>query len=299
MTTCHTWGGPLLILIPRHHKATCQRHSHPLRATQRCWLLCPRPRLLVYSGHGCWWGGGAWGWRGIIWIPLEWSCGGGVQVLFHRPLSPPPKLTQTHSVSGWWAEARLPDTQAAHCLPAWPRRAGLCWYSWGRQRCREVKWLDRGQSTSLSHTHTHTHTHKHTRMIMCARTHNDTQYVSIVFLCRHRFKLRPGQMYCPQQFNVVQECVYVTLSDCPLFLPLWIMPNFQHGHTFKSTSGRTSLVSLVDLIFVRARSSSGRQIDHKGSQYPSDCWDFFFFLFWFNCPPVGGALNSESQPYPH
>lgn len=76
-------------------------------------------------------------------------------------------------------------------------------------------------------------------------------------------KLQLGQINYQPLFNSAQECVYVIISDCSFFLPLWIAQNFQHGHTL------TFLVSVVDSVLVRAKISSGRHINHRGSQYSS------------------------------
>lgn len=210
---------------------------------------------------------------------IEWSEG---YRSFSTTLYPFHPYSHKHPVSlcvmGW---SQALDTLPAHCLPAWVEQG--CVDTAGVGRGAEKSSDLTGVKAPLSLTHTH--------MITCAQTHGTHRYTmsSSSFFAGINFS--SDKFYCLHCFSFAQECVYETPSDCLFFLPLWITLTFQHGHTFKSTSGLTFLVSIVDLIFVRAKNSSGRQIDHKGSQYPSHCW--VFLMFCLNRRPVGGALYSE------
>lgn len=156
----------------------------------------------------------------------------GVHVPSHHPLFPPPKLTQTHSQS--LCDGLKPGSwHTAGPLPAWVKRG--CVDTAGVGRGAEKSSDLTGVKAPRSDTHTHKHTHA---LSTCDHRHphsqwlrTDSHYVLIVFLCIGCLKFLLRHIYCLQCFSFAQECVYETLSDCLFFLPLWIIPPFQHGHT--------------------------------------------------------------------
>lgn len=206
--------GPLLISILRHHRATCQQTQQSIKSYPVVLIALPlTPAACLLRA---WLLAGYAGVAGNNLNSIEWR----VVVRGAGPF-PPPSIplhpnSHKHPVSLWvmgWSQA--PDTPPAHCLPACPGRAGLCWYSWGRQRCREVKWLDRGQSTSLNHTRTNTHIRSHA----CRLTVTLNMFRTSFFAGTAANFSSDKCIVCTS-FSFVQECVYETSSDCLFFLPL-------------------------------------------------------------------------------
>lgn len=180
----------------------------------RCWLLCPWPRLFVYSGHGWRWWWGVRGWRGIIWIPQSGLCGEG----YSRPLLPPPKLTQTASQSR--RDGLKPGS--------WHSRPTACWPTvWlgGREWAVDTAGGDRGAKKSsdltgvkapLSTTHTHTH--------VCAHTHNSVAQIRTIslFFTGTTLNVSPGKKRknYVHHFGFAQECLWNTHVHGPFRLRL-------------------------------------------------------------------------------
>ena len=185
---CRFWGT---------NKPPVSKHSNPLRTIQWCWLLCPWPQLLVYSGHGCQWGD----MTRVEWNNLnsiEWSGGEGSRSLFHHrpPIPSTHTLAQTPSQPVWWA----PDMPPAHCLHAWVQRGCVDTAGVGRSAVKSsdltgVKApLSRSflLSLSLSHPHTHKHTHTHSQCISIHSVFTVFLWSDLLkFLLRHVLAVAP------------------------------------------------------------------------------------------------------------
>lgn len=222
-----------------------------------------------------------WGWRGIIRIPQS---GAVVKGPLHL------QRTQTVSlhVMGW---SQAPDTLPAHCLPACAGRAGMCCYSWGRPRCREVKWLDRGHSTPVSHT----------PMIACAQAKNSKSYADTHTV--HHF------LFSGKDLNVnLDKFIVCTASAlnrnvfmkhpqiaCSSFL-LWIIPVFQYGYTLKSTSPQVSPFLFHSWLNLSECQEQLRKANRPQSK-PISFSLLDFLMFFFNVQPVGGWMHTESSTY--